>query len=277
VSIIDTHCHLDQPQFDEDLAAVLERAMAVGVTKIIDPGVDLASCRKALDLADRHSEVFVAIGVHPNDCADFDGGTLAELQEMASHPKVAAIGEIGLDYYRERVPHEQQRKALREQLDLASELDLPVILHCRDAPGSDRDAYRDLLWELAQWGPEVRKRRGPDAILGVLHAFSGDVATAGQAYDLGLVLSLGGPVTFANARGLRQVVPELQVDRLMFETDAPYLAPEPYRGRRNEPAYLPLVVEALATLCKISPSAVEQRTCETAHRCFGRLSQKCPR
>ncbi len=271
VSIIDTHCHLDQPQFDRDLDDVLERAAAAGVKRIIDPGVDLASCRKALGLADRYPEVYVAVGVHPNDCSDFSSSTLAELRELAAHPKVVAIGEIGLDYYREQVPHEMQRKVLRDQLGLAAELDLPAILHSRGAPGPDRDANADLLWELAQWGPDVRKQRGPDAILGVLHAFSGNAATAAQAYALGLVLSLGGPVTFGNARELRQVVPELQVDRLMLETDAPYLAPDPYRGQRNEPAYLPLVVEALAALWVISPADVARHTSETAYRCFGRL------
>ncbi|HEX9116740.1 MAG TPA: TatD family hydrolase, partial [Anaerolineae bacterium] len=167
--IIDTHCHLDQPQFDDDREQVLARAADAGVARILNPATDLVSCRKVLALAEAYPPVYAALGVHPNDCADFDDKTLAELRELATGPKVVAIGEIGLDYYWESVPHEQQKRALRSQLALAAELKLPVILHSRGGAGAGRDAMAELLWELAQWVPTVRKDREPAAILGVLH------------------------------------------------------------------------------------------------------------
>lgn len=266
--IIDTHCHLDQPQFDDDREQVLARAADAGVARILNPATDLVSCRNVLALAEAYPAVYAAIGVHPNDCVDFSDKTLAELRELATGPKVVAIGEIGLDYYWEAVPHEQQKRALRSQLALAAELKLPVILHSRGGPGAGRDAMAELLWELAQWVPSVRKDREPDAILGVLHAFSGDLHAAETAYELGFLLSLGGPVTFNNARGLHALVPDLRRDRLMLETDAPYLAPHPHRGKRNEPAYLPLVIEALAGLWHGTPEAIADQTTATARLCF---------
>ncbi|OIO90185.1 MAG: hypothetical protein AUK03_13435 [Anaerolineae bacterium CG2_30_64_16] len=277
----DTHCHLDLPHFDPDRDQVIARAEAAGVRLIVNPSIHLDSAREVLALADRYPGVYAAVGVHPNDCADLDAGTLAELRKLAVHSKVVAIGEIGLDYYWEQVPHAQQRVALRAQLALAAELDLPVILH-------SRQSNADLLWELAQWGPEARKKRGEGAILGVWHAFSGDPSTSpstnsgpgsGQAlaeaeaaYELGFVIGLGGPVTFRNARRLRALAPQLRVDRLLLETDAPYLAPHPYRGQRNEPAYVPLVAETLATLCGSTVQAVAEQTTETARRCFGTMA-----
>ena len=260
---------------------MIARAEAAGVRLIVNPSIHLDSAREVLALADRYPGVYAAVGVHPNDCADLDAGTLAELRKLAVHSKVVAIGEIGLDYYWEQVPHAQQRVALRAQLALAAELDLPVILH-------SRQSNADLLWELAQWGPEARKKRGEGAILGVWHAFSGDPSTSpstnsgpgsGQAlaeaeaaYELGFVIGLGGPVTFRNARRLRALAPQLRVDRLLLETDAPYLAPHPYRGQRNEPAYVPLIAEALAALCGSTVQAVAEQTTDTARRCFGTMA-----
>jgi TatD DNase family protein len=259
------------PQFDGDREAVLERAAAAGVELIINPAVDLPSCRKVLALTEEHPNVWAAVGVHPNDCADFDSETAVVLRELATHPKVVAIGEIGLDYYWERVTHEQQRQALQTQLELAAEMDLPVILHSRGVAEPGRDSNADLMCQLAQLVPEIRNRRGAGAILGVLHAFSGDSAMAKMAYELGFLLSLGGPVTFKNARSLHALVPQLSTDCLMLETDAPYLAPHPYRGQRNEPNYLPLVVRSLAQLRSTTPEEVAVATTATARRCFTRL------
>jgi TatD DNase family protein len=258
---IDTHCHLDQPQFDDDRDAVIERAMAVGVMTFVNPATNLDGCRKVLALADRYPNVYAAVGVHPNECGDFSAETTAALRDLAHHPKVVAIGEIGLDYYWEDTPHAQQKVALRAQLDLAAELRLPVILH-------SRQAHADLLWELEQWVTAIRTDRPMDAILGVLHAFSGDLAEAEAAYRLGFVLSLGGPVTFKNARQLHALTPHLRRERLMLETDAPYLAPHPHRGQRNEPGYLPLVIESLATSMDTTPQMLASQTTETARQCF---------
>jgi TatD DNase family protein len=262
LTFVDTHCHLDQPQFDQDREQVIARAKRAGVRLIVNPAVDLKSCRNVLDLAERHAHVYAAVGIHPNDCAGFDEATLVSLREMARHPKVVAIGEIGLDYYWQSVPPEQQKVALRAQLRLAADLDRPVILHSREASA-------DLLWELEQWGSTVRTQRSADGMLGVLHAFSGDLADAERAYGLGHFLSLGGPVTFQNARRLHALVPQLRRDRLMLETDAPYLAPHPYRGRRNEPGYLPLIAQSMAALMNATPDALAKQTTETARRLFG--------
>jgi TatD DNase family protein len=268
---IDTHCHLDLPQFDADRDAVIERAAAAGVGLIVAPAIDLASCRRVLALADRYPNIYAAVGVHPNDCGDFDAGTLAALRDLAQHPKVVAIGEIGLDYYWEKVAHDQQKAALTAQLALAAELRLPVILHSRNPAGGAATCNADLLCMMAQMGPAIRKGRGADAIIGVWHAFSGGLPEAQQAYDLGLALGLGGPVTFQNARGLHTLAPQLRRERLVLETDAPYLAPHPHRGRRNEPANVPLIGARLAGLWNTTLDAVALATTTTANHCFGSM------
>jgi TatD DNase family protein len=265
-SLVDTHCHLDLRQFDGEREGVIARAEAAGVRIIVNPGIDLDSCERVLALAERYPGIYAAVGVHPNDCAGFDEGTLAALHKMASHPKVVAIGEIGLDYYWERVPREQQKTALWAQLNLAADLDLPVILH-------SRDSNPDLLCELSQWWAAIRKKRGAAATIGVWHAFSGGVAEAESAYELGLAVGLGGPVTFQNARKLRALVPQLRLDRLLVETDAPYLAPHPHRGERNEPGYIPLVVQTLAELVGTTVEGVAAQTTANALECFGKIAR----
>jgi TatD DNase family protein len=262
--LVDSHCHLDLGQFDGDRDEVIARAEASGIGIIINPGIDLDSSQQALALAEHHRDIYTAVGVHPNDCAGFDDGTLVALRRLASHPKVVAIGEIGLDYYWKRVPREQQKTALRAQLTMAADLGLPVILH-------SRDANADLLCELSQWGATIRKKRGAAAMIGVWHAFSGGVAEAEAAYELGLAVGLGGPVTFQNARKLQALVPQLRPDRLLVETDAPYLAPHPHRGERNEPVYVWLVAQALAALYGITVEAVAAQTTATALSCFGKI------
>ncbi len=268
-SFVDTHCHLDLHQFDGDRRAVIESAATFGVETIVNPAIDLDSCRRALALAEQHPGVYAAVGVHPNDCEDFAAATISALRELAQHPKVVAIGEIGLDYYWNKVAVEQQVAALRAQLALAVELGLPVILHSRNARGDEAgQCNADLLREMAQWVAAARKQRGNAAILGIWHAFSGGLAEAQAAYDLGLVIGLGGPVTFQNARGLQALAPQLRPDRLVLETDAPYLAPHPHRGQRNEPAYIPLIARKLADLLVMTPDAVAAQTTATAERCF---------
>jgi TatD DNase family protein len=208
--------------------------------------------------------LLVAVGVHPNSAADFDDATLVELQRLAAHPKVVAIGEIGLDYYWDKVAPEQQRRAFVRQLDLAGELGLPVIIHSRDANAEVADILRT-------WVRSDRFRASPLAarpFAGVLHAFSGDLALAEEAYAWGFALSLGGPVTFRNAHALHALVPQLRLDRLMLETDAPYLTPHPWRGQRNEPAHVVVVAEQLARLTGATPSAVATATTAVAQRFF---------
>ena len=262
---VDTHCHLDQPTFAEDRPAVIERAQAAGVEIIVNPGIDLESSRQALALAAQYSGIYAAVGVHPNDCAGFDAAGLSALRELARQPKVVAIGEIGLDYHWKVVPREQQKAALRAQLALAGELALPVILH-------SRESHADLMWELEQWVSTIRTPPARTVMLGVWHAFSGDRADAEKAYSIGFLLSLGGPVTFENAHMLQALVPQLRRDRLMLETDAPYLTPHPFRGKRNEPGHLPLIAQALARLMDTDVESLAAQTSETARRFF-RITQ----
>jgi TatD DNase family protein len=264
VLLVDSHCHLDLAQFDGDRDEVFARARAAGVGWVVIPGIDLEQNSQALALAERQPGLYAAVGVHPNSCADFDGATLDELRRLASHDKVVAIGEIGLDYYWDKVAPEQQRQVFVQQLDLAAELGLPVIIH-------SRDANADVAEVLRAWVSSAHFRASPLAgrsYAGVLHAFSGDLALAEEAYGWGFVLSLGGPVTFRNAHALHALAPQLRLDRLMLETDAPYLAPHPMRGQRNEPAYLSLVIEQLARLFAVTPSAVAAATTAVAQRFF---------
>ncbi len=264
-TLVDSHCHLDQPQFDEDRDAMIDRARSAGVRLMVNPGIDLAASRAAIALAERHEAVYAAVGVHPNDCDGFDAGTVKELRSLAAHPKVVAIGEIGLDYYWETVAPAQQRRALEMQLELAASLGLPVIIH-------SRESNQDVAAVLRAWVNGQAFRSSPLArrsYAGVLHAFSGDLALAQEAYGWGFILSLGGPVTFKNARSLHELVPQLDMTRLMLETDAPYLTPHPHRGRRNEPAYITLVRDRLTELYGVTPSAVAQASTSLALRFFG--------
>lgn len=260
--LIDTHCHLDFDAFARDRAQVVQRAQEAGVRIIINPGVDLASSRRAIELAERYPGVYAAVGVHPNDAADFDQASVTVLRQLAAHPRVVAIGEVGLDYYRDQVAPARQRVAFRAQLELAAELDLPVVIHCREA-------HQDLRDILREWVPGAQKQRGTHAILGVLHAFAGDLVMAKEAFNWNMVLSLGGPVTFRNARRLHALVAQLPLERLMVETDAPFLTPHPHRGRRNEPAYIRLVAERLAELLQTDVSRVISATTRLARRTFG--------
>jgi len=241
-TLADTHCHLDFNLFDPDREAVIERALAAGVEKILNPGIDLRSSMQALSLADHYEMVFAAVGVHPNDAKTWDEGTLSELRKLAAHPKVVAIGEVGLDYYRQYAPHELQKRILLNQLELAAELSLPVVIH-------NREATSDMLPILSKWAAElVRNGSALGQRSGVLHSYSADLESARQAIAAGFFIGFTGPVTFRKAQELRQVAAGIPLDKLLVETDAPFLAPEPHRGRRNEPSYVRLVADKIAEL-----------------------------
>lgn len=262
---IDTHCHLNFHQFDDDRDAVVQRAREAGVAVIVNPAVDLATSRQAVELAERYPGVYAQVGVHPNDSADFSAETVAALTELAQHPKVVAIGEIGLDYYWERVPHDRQWAAFEAQLDLAARLDLPVVLHCRDAHADLRDILR-------KWVPGAQMQRPANAMLGVLHAYAGDLGMAEEAFGWNMALSFGGPVTFRNARELQALLAQLPLSRLLLETDAPYLTPHPHRGKRNEPSYIPLIAQGLAEIKTISVADVASATSALAKAVFAKLA-----
>ena len=257
--MIDTHCHLDFNSFAEDREQVLERARLAGVRSIINPAVDLESCEAALTIHRRWPQVQVAVGIHPNSCQDFDDTCIKALRELAGQPGVVAVGEIGLDYYRDRCPRELQRTALRCQLRLAAECNLPVIIHNREAAAD----LLPLLTEHAEsLSPAMRERAG------VLHSFSASEKVARQALHCGYFLGFTGPITFRKAEELRSIARLVPPDRLLVETDAPFLAPAPKRGRRNEPSWLPYIVDRLAGLHCVSSERMAQITEENARRLF---------
>lgn len=254
--LVDTHCHLDFESFDEDRDQVVARAAEAGVTRIVVPAIDLDNSQTVIGLAERYPGVFAAVGVHPNSSAGWQPNWIEALRESARHAKVVAIGEIGLDYYRDHSPPEVQRQALEAQLQLAAELNLPVIIHNRQA---DEDIVRLLA------GSPLLGRENP----GVLHSFSAGWDTAQRAMEMGYYLGFTGPVTYKKADELRAIAARIAPERLLVETDAPFLAPQAHRGRRNEPAYVTLIADRLAELRGISAAELALLTTANAGRLFG--------
>jgi TatD DNase family protein len=270
LKLTDTHCHLDLDRFDADRPDVIQRAEAVGVSRILIPSLTLDSSRAAVKLAGSHPMLYTAIGVHPTETLDFRPETLNELRKLSTHPKVVAIGEIGLDYYWDTAPHDHQRRVLREQLDLAAELGLPVVLHMREAQDApDGECASDLIKILGEWVKGLKSRKDPlKERPGVLHSFSGSLETAQKAIRLGFSIGITGPVTFKNAQARQEIVSQLPLERLLIETDAPFLAPHPQRGKRNEPAYLRLVAGKIAELHSKTEAQVAEMTTANAARLF---------
>ena len=231
--LFDTHAHLHFPDFADDLPAVLERARTAGVARLLTIGTDVATSEAAIALAARDQHVWASVGIHPHDAAEADDATLTTIARLATEPRVVAVGEIGLDFFRNLSPRAAQERTLRSMLDLARRVGKPVLIHCRDA----HEATLAILAEarVAELG-------------GIMHCFSGDVAIARRCLDLGLLISLAGPVTYPNARALPDVARYVPTDRLVVETDCPYLPPQGYRGKRNEPAYLALTAAHVAEL-----------------------------
>jgi len=232
-ALFDTHAHLHFPQFADDLVAVLERARASGITRMLTIGTDVEDSRAAVALAQREPDVWAAVGIHPHDAATADDEAIAELERLAEAPRVVAIGEIGLDFFRNLAPRDVQERAFRRQLALARRTRKPVLVHCRDA-------HEETLGVLTTEGVKDTS--------GIMHCFSGDAEIARRCLDLGLLISLAGPVTYPNAKKLPDVARLVPADRLVVETDCPFLPPQPYRGKRNEPAYLSITAARVAEL-----------------------------
>lgn len=258
---IDTHTHLDFPQFDPDREEVIGRALAAGVEIIINVGADMASSRASVGLAEQYPVIYAAVGVHPHDAKTVLERELGELRELAVHPRVVAIGETGLDFYRDLSPREVQRQVFRQQLALAAEVGKPVIIHDREAHGEIRDILRGWVRELSANSPLARHP-------GTLHCFSGDLDMAQEMVALGFFIGVDGPLTYQNARRLPEIVRALPLECLLIETDAPYLPPHPHRGQRNEPAYVRLVAEAIAQLKAIPVDEVARVTTHNARVLF---------
>jgi TatD DNase family protein len=253
--IIDTHCHLADAKLEADLDGVLRRAAEAGLGAIVSVGAisSLETDRRTVAIAARHPHVFAIIGVHPHDAKDCDADRISALRELARSKKVVAIGESGLDFHYLHSPVEAQEAALRRHLELAAELDLPISIHCRDAEARLSAIVREV---------------GLPPRGGVIHCFTGNTEAAREFVALGFHISFAGIVTFRNAREIQAAAPTVPDDRVMVETDAPYLAPEPYRGKRNEPAYVRRTLEVLATLRGVDADRLATITSDNARKLF---------
>ncbi len=252
--LFDSHAHIDDSRFDQDRDQIIERAKESGLSYILNPGADLATSVKAVNLAEKYSMVYGAVGVHPHDVKDMDEDTIEVLRSLCSKEKVVAVGEIGLDYYYDHSPREAQRKWFERQIQLAKEVQLPIIIH-------DRDAHQEVF--------DILSRYDAGKLGCVMHCYSGSVELAREYVKRGIYISLAGPVTFKNAKKTHQVAQEIPLEWLLVETDSPYLTPVPHRGKRNEPAYVKLVAETIAEAKGISLESVAEQTTMNAKRLFG--------
>jgi len=250
--MIDSHCHLDFKDFDNNREEVIEEARRAGVHTIVNIGADLLTSQRSVALADKYDMIYATVGVHPHDAQTLDDPTFDEIKKLATHDKVKAIGEIGLDYYRDLSPRPVQKKAFHRQMQLAVELNLPVVIHTRN---SFEDTYA-IAREYAQ-----------DIPGGVFHCFPGTADEAFRVFDLGFIIAVGGVITYKNA-SMAVTASEVPLDRIMIETDAPYLTPVPHRGKTNRPAYVAFVRDKLAELRSISSREVERATDRTARKFY---------
>ena len=254
--LIDTHCHLDWKAFDPDRDEVIGRAVEAGVARMITVGVDAPSSRRAIELAEKYEAVYAAVGVHPNDCLGFNAAVLNEIRALAQHPKVVAIGEIGLDGYRRTVDPDTQARAFQAQLELAAELNKPVIIH-------SRDAAPDVLRLLEDFTHHSSR------ITGTLHSYFDDLDICQRAFNIDFLVGVTGPITFKRSERERGIVRQLPLERVLVETDAPFLTPVPHRGERNEPAYVRHVVAMIARGRGAAVEEVAEQTGRNAERLFG--------
>lgn len=250
---IDTHVHLNADQYEEDVEKVIGNALDAGVEKMVVIGFDTKTIKKAIALAETYPFIYAVVGWHPVDAIDCTEEDLQWIENLAAHPKVVAIGETGLDYYWDKSPKDVQQELFRKQIRLAKKVNLPIVIHNRDATG-------DVI--------AILKEEDAAAVGGIMHCFGGSVETARECINMNFMISLGGPVTFKNAKTPKEVAKEIPLEHLLIETDAPYLAPHPYRGKRNEPAYVTLVAEEIARLKEIPVEEVAKQTTRNAIQFF---------
>ncbi len=272
MTLVDTHCHLDFEDFDSDREDVIKRASEVGVKYIINIGSSIKGSRRSIELANRYDSIYASVGIHPHDAKELTNGALSELKTLARDKKVVAIGEVGLDYYRDLSPREIQREVFRKFIRLAKETGHPLIIHCRGAKedlSSVASAWQDLL--------KILKEELRPPIRGVIHCFPSDEELLKRTLDLGLYVSFTCNITFKNASKLRQLIKELvPMDRLLLETDAPFLAPEGFRGKRNEPSYITYLVSELAEVKGLTKEDIARVTSWNSMRLFG-VGQEPPK
>ncbi|MGE7763535.1 TatD family hydrolase [Peribacillus sp. NPDC097895] len=252
--LFDTHVHLNAEQFNEDLEEVIERAKEAGVNNMVVVGFDRPTITKAMELIETYDFMYAAVGWHPVDAIDMTEEDLLWIEELSNHPKVVAIGEMGLDYHWDKSPKDVQMEVFRKQIRLAKKVGLPIIIH-------NREATADIV--------NILKEEEASLVGGIMHCFSGSAETALECINMNFYISLGGPVTFKNAKKPKEVAAAVPLDRLLIETDCPYLAPHPYRGKRNEPSYVKLVAEQIAEIKQLPIEVISQATTENAKKLFG--------
>ncbi|WP_028390531.1 TatD family hydrolase [Bacillus cihuensis] len=252
--LFDTHVHLNDKQFDEDLEEVIQRTKETGVSNMVVVGFDRPTIIRAMELVEKYDFIYAAVGWHPVDAVDMTDEDLNWIEDLASHPKIVAIGEMGLDYHWDKSPKDIQKDVFRKQIKLAKKVKLPIIIH-------NREATADIV--------EILKEENAHEVGGIMHCFSGSPEIAKECLEMNFYISLGGPVTFKNAKKPKEVAAEIPLDRLLIETDCPYLAPHPFRGKRNEPAYVKLVAEQIAEIKEITFEEVAEATTRNAKKLFG--------
>ncbi|OES44051.1 TatD family hydrolase [Domibacillus iocasae] len=251
--LFDTHVHLNADQFEEDVEVVIKRAQEAGVSRMVVVGFDRPTITRAMELIEKHKELYAAVGWHPVDAIDMKDKDLEWIEELAAHPKVVALGEMGLDYHWDKSPKDVQKDVFRRQIRLAKKVKLPIVIH-------NREATQDIV--------DILKEESAGEVGGIMHCFSGSAETALECVKMNFYISLGGPVTFKNAKKPKEVAEAVPLDKLLIETDCPYLAPHPYRGKRNEPAYVKLVAEEIAALKDLSYEEVADATMKNANTLF---------
>ncbi|MEC1623406.1 TatD family hydrolase [Bacillus mojavensis] len=251
--LFDTHAHLNAEQYNTDLEEVIERAKAEKVDRIVVVGFDRPTITRAMEMIEEYDFIYAAIGWHPVDAIDMTEEDLAWIKELSAHEKVVAIGEMGLDYHWDKSPKDVQKEVFRKQIALAKEVNLPIIIH-------NRDATEDVV--------TILKEEGADEVGGIMHCFTGSIEVARKCMKMNFYLSFGGPVTFKNAKKPKEVVKEIPNDRLLIETDCPFLTPTPFRGKRNEPSYVKYVAEQIAELRGTTFEEIASITTENAKRLF---------
>ena len=267
--LTDTHCHLDYNKFDIDRADVIARANDSGLIRMLVPGLNHKSSKEALRLAESNPSVYAAVGFHPTDLEEFSAQTFDEVKEIAGHPKVVAVGEIGIDYYwvKENEKRAIQREVLKQQLQFAKEINKPVIIHMREENDAwFGEASVDLMKILEEWQSSLQGSLAEKP--GVLHSFNGNIETAQKALALNFYLGITGPVTYKNADQKREIIRQLPITKILIETDSPFLAPVPFRGKRNEPAYVRHIADKIAEIHLKSPAEIAVITTANAARLF---------
>ncbi len=251
--LIDSHAHLEMPDFKKDLEAVIQRAKEAGVEYIFTVGTEKKDWKRALEIANSHPSIYAILGVHPHNAKEIDGQTYPMLREFCRDKKVRALGEMGLDFFRNLSPRETQLRRFREQIRLAKELNLPIVVH-------DREAHQETL--------EILKSENAEECGGIIHCFSGNFEMAKVCMDMGFYISIPGTITFKNAEGFREIVKRIPLESLLVETDAPFLTPEPFRGKRNEPGHVRYTAQKMAEIKKVPLERVAEVTTENALRVY---------